>query len=169
MKTVIRDSFDVAPDTFWEAIFLNPEFQRRMYMSVLGVESVDVSPLESEADGTRKRRLVFTQKVDAPGPIRKLIGETTTMEERGSFDPKSKRWRFAMIPDRMADKIKITGEIWVEPTSEGKIDRVCSLEMTVSIFGIGSMVEKFMAGATTDSYAKQTKFTRDYIVENKLV
>ena len=169
MKIQIRDSFDVAPETFWDAIFFNPEFQKRMYEEALASESVDVRPLETNADGERMRRLVFTQKLDAPAAIRKLAGEVTTMEERGSFDSKSKRWRFAMIPDRMADKIRITGETWVEPAGDGKIDRVCSIELSVSIFGIGSLVEKFMAGATTDSYAKQTRFTRAFIAENKLV
>jgi hypothetical protein len=168
MKTVIRDSFDVAPDTYWDAIFFNPEFQKRMYLEALASESVDVSDLKATEGGERTRNLVFTQKLDAPLAIRKLVGDTTTMEERGTFDPKAKRWRFAMIPDRMADKIQIRGEMWVEPVAGGKIDRVCALDLSVSIFGIGSMVEKFMSNATVESYAKQTRFTRAFIAEKHL-
>jgi len=168
MKTVIRDSFDVAPDTYWDAIFFNPEFQKRMYIEALASDSVDVSELKAAPSGERTRQLVFTQKLDAPSAIRKLVGETTTMEERGTFDPVTKRWRFAMIPDRMADKIQIRGEMWVEPAAGGAIERVCSLDLSVSIFGIGSMVEKFMSSATVESYAKQTRFTREFIAEKRL-
>ena len=169
MKTVIRDSFDVTPDTYWDSIFFNPEFQKRMYIEALASDSVDVSPLTTAPNGDRTRKLVFVQKLDAPAAIRKLVGDTTTMEERGTFDLKTKRWRFAMIPDRMPDKLQIRGEMWVEPVAGGnKIERVCELDLSVGIFGIGSMVEKFMSSATVESYAKQTRFTRDFIVEKRL-
>lgn len=165
MKTVIRDTFDVSPETFWEKIFFDREYQERMYKEALDCASVQI--LESKSDGDRARRLVFAQRVDAPGPIRKLFGETTTMEERGKLDPQTKRWRFEMIPDRMPDKIRITGETWVEPAGAG-IERVCALDFGVSIFGVGGLVEKFMVSQTSESYAKQTAFMRKYIAEKAL-
>ena len=168
MKTVIRDSFEIAEATFWDAIFFNPEFQRRVYIEALGCESVTVGDVQNDADGKRTRSLSFTQKLDAPGAVRKLFGETTTMEERGTFDPVAKRWRFAMIPDRMPDKIRISGETWFVTTGPGQIERVCELDLSVSIFGVGSLVEKFMASATVESLAKQTRFIRAYIAEKKL-
>src|SRR5439155_16888010 len=105
---------------------------------------------------------------DAPAAIRKIFGDTTKMEERGRFDVDTKRWRFEMIPDRMADKIRITGETWVEPAGEGKIQRVCAMDFAISIFGVGGLVEKFMASATAESYAKQTRFTHDFIKQKGL-
>jgi hypothetical protein len=168
MKSVIRDSFPISADTFWRDVFFAHDFQERLYKEALGCAKVEVIEDSGDAAGPRSRRVAFHQPIDAPGPIRKLFGDTTRMEERGTFDPKTKRWRFEVIPERMADKIRITGETWVEATADGKIERVCELDLSVSIFGIGSMVEKFMATTTAESYAKQTRFMRAFIQEKSL-
>jgi hypothetical protein len=168
MKSVIRDTFNVRAETFWQDVFFNPEYQERLYLEGLACDSVELKENTKDEMNRRARRLVFRQKIDAPAPIRKLFGEETTMEERGQFDPQTKRWRFEMIPDRMPDKVRITGETWVEPAGADKVERICSVDFSVSIFGIGSLVEKFMASATADSYVKQAAFTRAFISEKKL-
>jgi hypothetical protein len=163
MKTTLRNTFDISPDAYWKDIFFNHDFLERMYKEALAC--VSVAFLEDTGDSAqgRTRRFTFTQKLDAPGPIRKLFGETTTMEERGQFDVASKRWRFTMLPDRMADKVRITGETWLSPVGDGKVERVDELDYAVSIFGVGGLVEKFMASATAESFEKQVAFTREYI------
>jgi hypothetical protein len=170
MKSVIRDTFDVRPETFWQSLFFDPEYVRRLYLEALGCESVDLTENTVDERNRRARKLLFRQKLDAPAPIRKIFGESTTMEERGQFDPETKRWCFEMIPDRMPDKVRITGETWVEPAGADalKVERICAVDFSVSIFGIGSLVEKFMASATAESYVRQAAFTRAFIAEKKL-
>lgn len=170
MKSVIRDTFNVRAETFWKDVFFNPEFLKRLYLEGLACDSVEIKEekLDESNGNGRSRRLLFSQRLEAPAPIRKLFGETTTMEERGQFNPSTKRWRFEMIPDRMPDKVRITGETWVEPVGDDKVERICSVEFGVSIFGVGSLVEKFMASATAESYVKQAAFTRAFIAEKKL-
>ena len=167
MKQTIRHPFDIGESAFWEEIFFDHAFVERMYKEALGCSSVAFLEDTGNLASGRTRRLAFTQQLDAPGPIRKLFGETTTMEERGHFDPATKRWRFTMVPDRMADKIRISGETWVEPTGDGRVDRVMSLEYAVSIFGIGGLVEKFMASATEESFEKQVRFIRAHLGRRK--
>lgn len=167
MKSVLRNPLEINADAFWRDVFFNHEFIERMYKEALGCESVAFLEDSGDAPSGRTRRLTFTQKLDAPGPVRKLFGETTTMEERGQFDPQSKRWRFTMIPDRMADKVRVSGETWIEPAGDGKVERVDALEFSVSIFGVGGLVEKFMASATAESFAKQVAFTRAFILARK--
>ena len=164
MKSTLRHTFDIGADAFWNEIFFNQAFQERMYKEALGCESVAFLEDSGETPAGRTRRFSFTQKLDAPAAVRKLFGETTTMEERGHFDLQTKRWRFSMVPDRMADKVRVSGETRVEPAGEGKIDRVVDLEYSVSIFGIHALIEKFMASATAESFAKQVDFTRAYIL-----
>jgi hypothetical protein len=167
MKQTIRHAFDIGEGAFWKEIFFDHALVERMYKEALGCTSVAF--LEDTGDTTsgRTRRLAFTQKLDAPAPIRKLFGETTTMEERGQFDPATHRWRFTMVPDRMADKLRIAGETWLEPAGDGRVERVMSIEYTVSIFGIGGLVEKFMASATEESFEKQVQFTREHLRRRK--
>jgi hypothetical protein len=168
MKSIIRDTFHVRAETFWRDVFFNAEYQERLYKEALACDSVELKENTVDEGNRRARRLVFTQRLDAPAAIRKLFGETTTMEERGRFDPQSNRWRFEMIPDRMPDKIRITGETWVEPLADGNVERVCAVDFSVNLFGVGSLVEKFMASATAESYAKQAAFTRAFITEKSL-
>ncbi len=163
MKSTLRHTFDIGADAFWNDLFFNHEFLERMYKEALSCVSVSFLEDSGDVPAGRSRRFTFTQKLDAPGPIRKIFGETTTMEERGQFDVAKKRWRFTMSPDRMGDKVKISGETWLEPAGDGRVERVDEIDYSVSIFGVGGLVEKFMASATGESFAKQAAFTRSYI------
>jgi hypothetical protein len=167
MKTTLRHTFDLGADAFWQDVFFDHAFLERMYKEALGCVAVTFLEDSGDRPEGRTRRFTFSQRLDAPAPIRKLFGESTTMEERGHFDPQKKRWCFTMIPDRMADKVRISGETWIEPAGEGKVERVDELEYTVSIFGIGSLAEKFMASATAESFAKQVAYTREYFRNRK--
>jgi hypothetical protein len=162
-KITVRDAFDVDAERFWRDVFFSHAFQERMYREALGCERVDFLDESGDPASGVSRRVRFVQRVDAPAPVRKIFGETTTMEEDGRFDPKSKRWRFRMVPDRMADKMDITGETWLEERGPGKVERVCELNVGVRIFAVGGLVEQFIASSTEASYAKQTAFTRRFI------
>lgn len=162
MKSTFRNTYDIGADAFWRDVFFDHAYLESMYKA-LGCVSVAFLEDSGDAAPARTRRLTFTQPIDAPGPIRKLFGETTTMEERGRFDPNAGRWQFTMIPDRMPDKVRISGETWIEPVGDGKVERVDAMDLSVSIFGVGSLVEKFMASATAESLAKQAAFTREYL------
>jgi hypothetical protein len=163
MKSTLRHTFDIGADAFWRDVFFDHEFLERMYKEALHCVSVAFLEDSGDAPAGRTRRLTFTQRLAAPAPVRKLFGETITMEERGRFDPGARRWRSSMIPERMADKVRVEGETWLEPAGDGKVERIDAIEMSVSIFGVGSLVEKFMATATAESLAAQAAFTREYI------
>jgi hypothetical protein len=152
MKTItVRDAFDVDAERFWRDVFFSRPFQERMYKEALGCTRVDFLDESGDPKQGATRRLRFVQPTDAPAPVRKIFGEATTMEEDGRFDAASQRWRFQMIPDRMADKMDITGETWLEAKGAGKVERVCTLNVNVRIFAIGGLIEQFIASSTQDS------------------
>jgi hypothetical protein len=167
MKFTLRHTFATSADVFWRDVFFDHAFLERLYKEALGCLSVSFLEDTGDAPAGRRRRLTFTQPFDAPGPIRKLFGESTTMEERGQLDPETKRWRYTMIPDRMGDKIRVSGETWLAPAGDGAVERVAEIDQSVSIFGIGSLVEKFMASATTESFDKQAAFIRRFLESRK--
>ena len=164
-RITLRDAFEVDADKFWRDVFFSRAFQERMYREALGCSSVEFLDEKGDQQSGVARRLRFTQRVDAPAPVRKIFGETTSMEEDGRFDPATRRWRFRMIPDRMADKIDITGETWLEERGPGRVERVSELNVGVRIFAVGGLVEQFIASSTESSNAKQAEFTRRYIGE----
>jgi Protein of unknown function (DUF2505) len=163
-KIILRDAFPVDAERFWRDVFFSHAFQERMYREALGAASVEFLGESGDAKSGIARRLRFSQPVDAPAPVRKLFGETTSMEEDGRFDPATQRWRFRMIPDKMADKIDISGETWLE-AKDGGVERVTELSVGVKIFAVGGLVEQYIASSTAASNAKQAAFTRKYIGE----
>src|SRR3954471_7513180 len=150
-KITVRDAFDVDADRFWRDVFFSRTFLERMYKEALGADQVDFLAEQGDVASGKTRKLRFSQRVDAPAPVRKLFGETTSMEEDGRFDPASKRWKFRMIPDKMADKIDITGETWLEEKGAGKVERVTELNVGVRIMVVGGLVESYIASSTETS------------------
>ena len=169
MKTFIRDTFDVSADAFWQRIFFDSDFQLRMYREALGCPHVAILDASGEGLGPRTRRLEFRQPLSAPPAVQKLFGNAMRMEERGRFDPQTQRWHFQMVPDQMPDRIRITGETWLEPAGPGQIQRVCALDFGVTVFGVGGLIERFMVSATAENYAKQARFIRVFIREKGLL
>ncbi len=164
-KITVRDAFDLDAERFWRDVFFSRAFLERMYREALGADKVEILGESGDTASGVTRRLRFSQKIDAPAPVRKIFGETTSMEEDGRFDASTRRWKFRMIPERMADKIDITGETWLEERGPGKVERVCELSVGVRIFAVGGLVEQYIASSTETSWAKQTAFTRKYIGE----
>ena len=161
--------FSIGKDAFWREVFFSRSFIDRMYKEALGCRSVEIVAESGDLATGLSRRLRFVQSVDVPGPIRKIFGDTTTMEEDGRFDAASGRWKYRMVPDKMAEKISITGETWVEPVAgdDGKIARVVEIDFSVSMFGVGGIVEKFMASQTEGSWERQARFIEQYLAEKR--
>jgi len=163
MQTTLRDRFAIGKDAFWRDVFFHRPFVERLYREALGAESFEIVSETGDLASGIARRLRFSQKVDAPAPVRKLFGETTSMEEEGRFDPASGTWTFHMVPGTMPDKVAIRGKTWLEPEGTDAVTRVTELTFTVSIFAVGGLVEKYVAKETQESMAKQARFIRDYL------
>lgn len=164
----IRHTFDVDVDTFWREVFFNEEFNKTLYLERLRFKTYDVIEEKKEADGTVRRKVRQTPKMEAPGVVKKLVGDEISYVEEGQFDPQKKRWRYTITPSKLADKLKIGGEFWVEPKGEGKVERLCSVDIQVKIFGVGGAVESFIEKQTKDSYETAAKYTREFIAERGL-
>lgn len=162
----VRHTFEgVDVDTFWEKIFFDQEFNRRLYLDELKFETYEVVEQQSEPNGVVTRRVRQTPRSDAPAVVKKLVGDSVSYIEEGRFDPQTKRWRYSITPSKMADKIRIGGEFWVEPKGENAVERVCTVDLEVKVFGVGKTVEGFIEKQTKDSYEKAASFTQRYIRE----
>ena len=102
--------------------------------------------------------------VDLPAPIAKVIGDVSWHEE-GTWDAKTNRYRFKIIPASMPDKSNITGEVWCEPKGDRKVERVAKMNVEVKIFVVGGMVEKRIMEDTRKSYEQAAKFTNEFVKE----
>jgi hypothetical protein len=163
MQSTVRDRFGIGKDAFWRDVFFHRPFLERLYREALGCSSFEILSETGDLASGLSRRLRFSQKVDAPAPVRKLFGESTTMEEEGRFDPASGKWSYQVIPGKMPDKVSIRGTTWLEPEGAEEVTRVSELSFSVSIFAVGGLVEKYIAKQTEESMEKQARFIREYL------
>ena len=167
-EVTLRHEIDTDEDTFWSKIVFNEEFNKKLYEGALkfpGWKLVD----SKEDDSKIVRRVQVDPPVgDLPGPVKKVIGDRLAYTEEGTFDKKTKRYSFKVTPSTMADKTKVSGELWAEKIGDKKIRRMCRISVEVKVFMVGGMVEDRIMQDLRSSYDNSTAYTNQYIKENGL-
>jgi hypothetical protein len=166
-EVTLRHEIDTDEDTYWSKIVFDEGFNTKMYVDHL---KIGWKLLEQKDDGGRITRRVHVEPPtgNLPGPVKKVIGDKLAYTEDGTFDPAKKRYAFKVTPSTMADKTKVSGEMWCEKLGDKKIARVCRISVEVKVFMVGGMVEERILSDLRASYDKGTSFTNDYIRENGL-
>jgi hypothetical protein len=121
-------------------IFFDRDFTTKMYTAL---EFPSFTIVEQHEDDKEIRRVVrATPKLDLPGPVAKVMGAGFSYTEEGRFDRATKRFAWTLVPGSMADKVKNTGVVYCVPGSnEGSCVRVCDVDLTVKVFGLGGVIE----------------------------
>jgi hypothetical protein len=88
--------------------------------------------------------------------------------EQGRFDPNGRIWTYTIKLSKLSDKVTIGGKFWVEPRGDKRIERLCDVDISVNIFGVGGVVEKFVEKETRDSYEKATAYTNAWLAKQGL-
>jgi hypothetical protein len=164
----IEHVFNCSADTFWEKIFLDEEFNRRLFTQILGFPVWKEVKREETGDEIRRVVEVVPKLGDLPGPIKKLIGEGVGYREEGVYDRKTRRYKLNIIPNKLTDKLTVKGEIFTEPAGDNKIKRVYTANVEARVFGVGGMLEKRLVADMENGYAEGAKFTNQYIAEKGL-
>lgn len=159
----IRHPMECDIDTYWRCVF-DEEYNRRLYMDVLRFREMKLLSQEDKGDKRTRRLYLNPPPADLPGPIQKVIGDLSWHEE-GSFDTKTKRYRFKVIPASLPDKTTIEGEIWCEPRGDKKCERIAKATIEVKVFMVGGLVEKRIIEDMRKSYEAAAKFTGEYVRE----
>lgn len=167
MKFTVRHVFDCDAPTFW-SIFLDPEYNERLYRDALAFRAFDVHELRGAPGEKRYRRLSAEPASDAPAVIRKLVGDAFGYSEEGEFDPETEVWTYRIQTAKLSEKIRIGGRLYTESTADGRCERVAEIGIEAKIFGVGGAVERHIQKQTLDSYAKTYTFTQSYLREKKL-
>lgn len=167
-RFTIRDIFNTDLDTYWERIFFDPEYNERMYREALGFKSFSILE-QTGGPGERRTRSMRTEPAaDAPAVVRKLIGDSLSYTESGTYDPATKIWTYSIVPSALSEKLKIGGRLWAEPKGDKQIERIAEVNIEAKIFGVGGAIESFVEKTTRDSYVKATAFTNRFIAEKGL-
>jgi len=100
---------------------------------------------------------------DLPGAIKSLIGDNLGYTEEGTYDKKLRRFRVKVVPSVLADKLSVRGEIWLQPQGTDRCKRIFDAQVSVKIFGVGSIIEKRLIADLQLSYNAGAAFTTEYL------
>lgn len=162
-----RQRFPVSAQTYWRELCLSLEYQERLYREALGCLRMEVLENSGSLEQGIKRRLRFTKPIQAPAAITKMFGSAVTIEEHSSFDAERQLWSYRMVPSIMGDRIDIRGRVRID-ARESEVEQISDNTVTCRLFGLGAIIEPFVARSTEEGHADKTAFTRRYIVEKKL-
>ena len=168
MRYTIKHTIDIDAETYMTKLLFDPELNRRLFLEHLGFTQYRVLEERTDPDGVIHRKVEAAPKLEMPAPARKLFGETFGYTEVGRYDPKVKRYYVQITPKMGGDKVKNTVEIWAEPLDAKRCERVVSVDNSVKVFGLGTLIEGFVEQQTRDSYAKAAEFTNRFIREKGL-
>jgi hypothetical protein len=165
-KFTIRHTFDCDPETFMTKTFRSQSFNKDLYIKGLEFKGYDILEDKEDADGKLHRRVRTEPKADAPAAVRKVLGDSLSYVEEGVLDPKTGRYKYTITPSKLANKVSIKGELWVEPRGEKRCERIVDVSISVDVFGVGRLIENFVEKTTRDSYDKASDWTRKWLREN---
>jgi hypothetical protein len=162
-----RQHFAVSLDTYWRELCISLAYTERLYSEALGCTGMEVIENAGSFETGLKRRLRFQKPIDAPAAVTKLFGHSVSIEEHSEFDVQQQAWRYRMVPAIMADRIDIRGFVRVVPNGTG-IVQLSQNTVTCRMFGLGAIIEHFVARSTEDGQRDKTVFTQRYITEKAL-
>jgi hypothetical protein len=159
----IEHTFDCDEKTFWDQVFFSEPFNRDMYLKHLQFKRWQVTEYR-ETDTAIYRTVSVTPKIgDLPGAIKSLIGDNLGYREEGKFDKQSQRYSVVVVPSSLADKISVRGDTWVQPLEQGRCKRIFDAEVSVKMFGVGTIIEKKIIADLQLSYNAGAVFTAEYL------
>ncbi|MGP0032418.1 MAG: DUF2505 family protein [Acidimicrobiales bacterium] len=158
MKLALTYDWDCDPADFW-SLYFDPDFVIRLHLEALGSLSADVLSQEGDLGTGLVRTLRYSQKPNAPGPVRKIFGEEIVSTEVSTYTPATSTTTFTLTPGTMAEKTHIEGSIALSGSGDHTTERF-ALEARVRIFGAGPIVERFIEHTAREIQQKSVAFMR---------
>jgi hypothetical protein len=125
------------------------------------ISSLEVVKSQQEGDKFLVT-LRYTVDVPMPGPIKKVMGDLNTFLVDIILDTKNNKGTMEFTPAKMAGKIKAGGRITFEPRGDKWIQAVDG-DVSVNIFGVGKLIEKFFVDSFQRSFADESRLRNEYI------
>ncbi len=161
----IRHELNCSEDTFWNKIVFDPKdaFNRHLYDDLLKFPNYQVLELKDEATRILRKVRIEPPVDGLPGPVKKAIGDKLAYLEDDVFDKATKRLIVKVTPSTLADKVRVTGEMFCEALGGNKIARIANFIVEVKVFMVGSMIEEKIMGDLKKSYDMAAGATNDWL------
>jgi uncharacterized protein DUF2505 len=164
----IEHVYDCSAEVFWNQIFLDEEYNRKLFLDELHFSVWKV--LRSEERGNELHRVIEATPPlgDLPGALKRLLSDGLGYEEHGVLDRAQKRYRLEVKPRSLANKLTIQGELTTQHISDRSCRRVYVARADARVLGVGGMIEQRLLDDIEKSYNKSAVFTNRWIAEHGL-
>ena len=153
-------SFDHAPEVIREYL---AEDGALAYIKENHPEIQTLEILKNQAEGEKLFvEMKYTLDVPMPGPVKKVMGGVNSFVVDLILDTKNNTGTMEFTPAKMAGKIKAGGRIFFKQEGD-KWTQTVEGDVTVKIFGVGKLVEKFIADSFTRSFEIESRLRNEYI------
>jgi uncharacterized protein DUF2505 len=160
MKTVTGSALlPCSAETFWK-VFFDEAYSRALFLDELQFKEFTV--LE-KTETSRKIRVV--PKVNLPGPLQKLVGESFGYEEHGTLDRAAGVWTWRMVPKK--EIVATRGTTRIEPAGDNQCRRSDEVIIEGKIFGLGGVIESTAEKEVRASWAKEMAFLTRWLEQHK--
>jgi hypothetical protein len=124
----------------------------------------DLEALENRPENDKIYiKLKYTMEVSMPGPVKKALGGAShSFVADLILDTQNNTATLEFNPARMVDKIKAGARVAFEKQGDRWMQRMDG-DVTVKIFGVGKVVEKFIVEKFKNSYAIEARLRNDYM------
>lgn len=144
----------------YESLYFDEAFSEALCQSVKLCRKL----ISREVLGTALHRAVMVgPDREIPGPVAKILGASRieyTEHIDYTFGTFAGRWH--TVSSVLTDKVQSLGTFLFVPQGPDVV-RVVEGDVTVKIFGLGSIVERFIAADVEKSYAEAAAFTNSYL------
>jgi hypothetical protein len=164
----IEHTYSCSAEVFWNQIFLDDEYNRKLFIEELHFDSWRV--VRSEERGSEVHRVIeaVPRLGDLPGPLKKLLSNGLGYEERGVLDRTAQRYRLEVTPRSLASKMTVQGELFTTPIDERSCRRIYVARVEARVFGLAGLIEDRLLDDIEKSYTKSAVFTNRWIADHKL-
>jgi len=160
MKT-ITSSFVVpcSVETFWKT-FLDERYTRALYLDEMHFKEVTVLELSPDA-----RKLHVVPKLNLPGPLLKLVGDSFSYEEHGTLDRAKNLWTWRMVPKK--EMVATRGTVRVEPLGDNECRRHNEIIVEGKVFGLGGIIESTAEKEVRATLEKEAALLPRFLEQHK--
>ncbi|MGK5732034.1 DUF2505 family protein [Streptomyces sp. URMC 124] len=136
----VQLSVNGAASEVW-ALLTDDAFLEDLYRNRLNYVKWAVDQRHDAPEGDLIRKVTLIPPMNAPAPVRKLLGPGFSETEDSRYDRKRLTWTWRRTPSTMADKIKEEGQVRVEEAAGGGSLVVADTTIECKVFGVGGLME----------------------------
>jgi hypothetical protein len=161
MKIHAQQTYHVALARYFELLTDGAARARR---EIEGAGSVSYRVLSSSVEGgVRRYRAEMVSRVEAPAAVRKIIGETSRMEEEITYREGGDVAQVRYRTDSLGDRARLEGEIRARAVCPGQTEATLDITAEVKMFGLGGVIEKMIDKELREHLAKDAAFVNTHL------